>query len=140
MYHYDGFIFIEMGMGIDIGRRTVGSPSGMSDPYRSRQGCSAVGELIQNFQPSHGFHHLNGRSVIDSNSRGIVSSVLQFLQAFQQNRCCLFFSDITNYSTHNHFLHVTGCKTCILCLIIRHICPSIHETWPILADYCVDVQ
>ena len=45
VHHRDGFLFIEMRVGVHIARSAMRSPAGMTDSQRSRHGGAVVGEL-----------------------------------------------------------------------------------------------
>ena len=45
VHHRDGFLFIEMRVGVHIAWSAVRGPAGMTDSQRSRHGGAVVGEL-----------------------------------------------------------------------------------------------
>ena len=98
--HNDGLVFIEMRMGVGIGRAAVSRPAGMTNPGSSRQDRSVLSQFFQHLQTACSLHHLDLFPIIHSHSCRIISSVLQFGQPVQQDRRRLLFSNISYNSTH----------------------------------------
>ena len=96
-----GAITRYMRMCICLARLTVGSPAGMSDTTGSFQCLTAICLFDQIGQTTLCFHDLcQILSITDSQSGRIISSIFQFRQTIQQDRCCLSVSCKTNDSTH----------------------------------------
>ena len=100
VYNNDRMIMVKVRMRVQIGRNTVGCPSGVADADGSRKGCAVLCQLLKYFQASYRFFHLDFFSVIDSNSGRVVSAVFQLCQSVQQYRGSLVSSNISNNSTH----------------------------------------
>ena len=84
-----GAITRYMRMCICLARLTVGSPAGMSDTTGSFQCLTAICLFDQIGQTPLCFHDLcQILSITDSQSSRIISSIFQFRQTIQQDRCC----------------------------------------------------
>ena len=90
-----------MRMCIRLARLTVGCPTGMANTTSSFQCITVIGFLNQIGQTAFCFHDLcQCFSIPDSQPSRVISSILQFRQAIQQDRCCLSISCKSNDSTH----------------------------------------
>ena len=90
-----------MRMCIRLARLTVGCPTGMANTTSSFQCITVIGFLNQIGQTAFCFHDLcQCFSIPDSQSSRVISSILQFRQAIQQDRCRLSISCKSNDSTH----------------------------------------
>ena len=94
-----------MRMRIRLARLTVGCPTGMANTTGSFQCLAAICFLDQIGQTAFCFHDLcQCFSIPDSQSSRVISSILQFRQAIQQDRCRLSISCKSNDSTHRFCL------------------------------------
>ena len=140
------FILIKMRMRIHIRGSPMSGPSCMADSCRSRKCLASMCQLGQYFQSSHRFLCMDFRSVKYCNTGGIIASVLQFFQTFQKNRCCLFFSNVSNYSTHICFLHLilfqtlSFSKTWSFYQIIFHLSSKMDSSCTRVPLYVADID
>ena len=88
-------------VGIGLRGRTVGRPAGVADAAGADDRLDRSDLLLEVGDPSL-FLDGDGRilSIANGNTGGVIAAVLQFGQAFEQDRSSLFRSDITDDSTH----------------------------------------
>ena len=87
---------------IRLARLTMRSPAGVSDTASALQRIAIIRLLDQVRQTAFCLHDLCQIFPIpDSQSGRIISSIFQFRQAIQQDRCCLSASCKTNDSAHS---------------------------------------
>ena len=102
VYHGNGSRIVHMRMGIDIAGSSVSCPTRMSDTGGSFHILSAVGQVLQNLKSSHCLSGVDLLTVKNRHTCGIISTVFQLGQTVQNDRCCLFCSNITYNTTHSH--------------------------------------
>src|SRR5580693_6747248 len=91
----------DLGMGIFLSHSPVGCPPGMSDAFTTLQ-IQEIQSLLDFEDFSNILLDLKFRVRIKcKNARRIVTSVLETLQPFNENRCGGFLSVIGNDSTHS---------------------------------------
>jgi hypothetical protein len=93
------FRLVPLRMGVLHRRLTVGCPPGMGDTAGPVHGFA----VYQRFQ-ARNFSQFskagNFVSVLDRQTRRVVSPIFKPFQPFDQNRLCIFLSHITNDPTH----------------------------------------
>src|SRR5215217_226191 len=113
-------------VGVNLVRSSVRRPAGMTHPGPHSGELAVVlydglGELVQ--VPGL-FDHLYLARDLQRQSRRIVASVLQVLQAVHEYLDAAFFANVTYYATHRYTsLTRTALLVFIPCLYIR-ICPD----------------
>ena len=101
MHADDRVVIRVVRMGVGLGGSTVGRPPGVADATGTDDRLDRSDLLLEVGDPSL---FLDGDgyilSIANGNTGGVIAAVLQFGQAFEQDRSSLFRSDITDDSTH----------------------------------------
>ena len=100
MNHRNGSVPVQMGMGIEIRRCSMGGPPGMADTGSAGHGIIAD-EVLQVGNPAHMFSEQNLSVLHYGNAGGIISPVFQPFQAVDNNFPGIFSAHISNYPAHN---------------------------------------
>ncbi len=93
-------IIAHVGMGIDIRGLPMGGPAGMADAGGAWKGRPSLRLVVQIFDHSDGFDHLNAILSQYRHAGGIVSSIFQLLQPVQQNGGRILAAGKSDNSTH----------------------------------------
>src|SRR5690606_33473572 len=99
---YDGQIsrIGELGVGVHIVGYSVGGQSSMANAQLSFQGDVDLGSLLQVLHLPFGLGKMGVLPIVQGDSRTVISTVFQPLQALDDYGIGFPMADITNYSTH----------------------------------------
>ncbi len=121
--HHGDFAGIgQMGVAVDIRGCAVGGPAGVADALAALNGPAAVNHAAEIGQPALGLGHLEAVFCEHTDAGGVIASVLQLFQSFQQDGRSLTIAEISYNSTHIWFLQMN--LVAFSCNITLYIVPQ----------------
>ena len=130
-------------MRVDSAGFAMGCPAGMTDAAKTVNRSAGIGHLHQVFQPPLCLDDLDMIAVFIAHrdTGGIISAVFQLGKPGEQNGCRLFYTCISNNSTHGHpppdfygnARHrrqiLQGCQALLMWSIFRVISQCVEKEW-----------
>ena len=99
----DPSIAADVGMGIHIGRLTMGGPPGVTDAAGGFHAAHLLHLVLQVLDTALGLDHLQPFGAQHRHTGGVIPTVLQLIQSLQQNGHGLFPAHISYDSAHKNF-------------------------------------
>ena len=104
VYEGEGTGLRVVGVGVEVVRLAVGSPTGVGDADGAG-GVFGFGEALKVGDFAFGFVEVEYAAVGDEgDARAVVAAVFETMKSFNEYWVCLSGSQITNYSTHRYFI------------------------------------
>ena len=130
----DPSIAADVGMGIHIGRLTMGGPPGVTDAAGGFHAAHLLHLVLQVLDAALGLDHLQPFGAQHRHTGGVIPTVLQLIQSLQQNGHGLFPAHISYDSAHKRFflqIKINACRDVVtavtrpfslLCFMARRQC------------------
>ena len=97
-------VVAHMGVCVCIGGFPVGGPAGVTDAGCTGHGVTTLDLCVQVLDHADGFFHMDAVLSQNSDAGRVIASVLQLLQAIQQDGCCILGAGKADDTTHQRFL------------------------------------